>query len=239
MSHAMYTALSGAVAEERRLETITDNFANSDTAGFKSQRLTYREVAAAQGELDPRQTPHIQVEIAATQTDFTQGTVRHTNAPLDVALRGPGFFAVHTPDGERLTRQGAFIHASDGFLRTQGGHAVMGESGPIAARTDLPMSIDAHGDVYSGEDYVATLKRTHVPDSNALVREGNSLWRASDGAQQQAVLTPIEVGSLEKSNVNMVTTMTQLLNTQRSYEMYHRAIENVRALEQKSAQELG
>jgi flagellar basal body rod protein FlgG len=72
-----------------------------------------------------------------------------------------------------------------------------------------------------------------------VAREGNAMWRADDLNALQPVLTPMEIGALEKSNVNPVVAMTQLINTQRSYEMYTKAIDTVRNIEQKTSQELG
>lgn len=238
MSHAIYTALSGAVAQERNLETIADNLANVNTAGFKGSRLSFRSLLAAQEGVEG-QSPHIQVEISHNQNDFTQGHVLKTGNSTDVALRGPGFFSVLTEDGERLTRQGSFIHSGDGYLRSQSGHAVLGEAGPIAGPPDRPMVINSDGSVFCDDVYLDTIKRSHAEDPNMVTREGNAMWRADDLNALTPVLTPLETGALEKSNVNPVTAMTQLINVQRSYEMYTRAIDTVRNLEQKTSQELG
>jgi flagellar basal-body rod protein FlgF len=239
MSHAIYTALSGAVAQERNLETIADNLANTNTVGFKGSRLSFRDLVTAQEGVDGSQSPHIQVDISHSQNDFTQGHIVKSNNPTDVALKGPGFFSVLTEDGERLTRQGTFIQASDGVLRTHSGHAVLGESGPIQGPANRPLKINADGSVFCDDVYVDSLKRSHAQDPNSVVREGNAMWRADDLSALTRVSTPVEVGATERSNVNPVVAMTQLINVQRSYEMYHRAIENVRAIEQKTSQELG
>lgn len=239
MTHAIYTALSGAVAQERNLETIADNLSNANTAGYKASRLSFRDLVTAQDGVDPSLTPHIQVEISHSQNDFTQGHVEKTHNATDLALKGPGFFSVLTENGERLTRQGSFVQAGDGVLRNQGGYAVMGEGGPIAGRADRPLTITTDGQVFCDDVYVDTIKRSHAKDPNAVSREGNSLWRVDNPEEMQQVLTPIEVGALERSNVNPVVAMTQLINTQRSYEMYHRVMENVHAMEQKANQTLG
>lgn len=239
MSHAIYTAMSGAVAQERNLETIADNLANVNTAGFKGSRLSFRSLLAEQPGMEGQESPHIQVEISHNQNDFTQGSVIKTGNKLDVALKGAGFFSVLTSDGERLTRQGSFLHAGDGYLRTQSGDAVLGEAGPIQAPPDRPMVINHDGSVFCDNVYLGILKRSHASDPNSITREGNATWRADDLGALTPVLTPLETGALEKSNVNPVTAMTQLINTQRSYEMYTRAIETVRGLEQKTSQQLG
>lgn len=239
MSHSMYTSLSGAVSEERNLEVISDNLANATTPGFKGERLTFKSLLAAQQGVDPKASPRVQVEVASSQNDWTQGNMKRTGNPLDLALRGPGFFAVQTERGMRMTRAGNFVHSPDGALRTPAGHEVLGENGPIAARPDYPMVIDRTGAVFSGGLYVDNLLRVHAPQQSDLVREGSSLWRVDDESQLDLVGTTLEVGSLEMSNVNPVNALTQMISTQRHYEMYHRAIENSRNLQQKTAQELG
>jgi flagellar basal-body rod protein FlgF len=230
--------LSGAVVQERNLEVIADNLANVATPGFKGTRLSFQELVAAQPGVEGQKSPHVQVEIMAAETDLTQGPIKNTQNPLDVALRGPGYFMLDGQDGSRLTRQGSFLFAQDGTLRSQTGEAVMGMSGPIRARFDLPLTIDNSGSVYSGGQFVDQLRRVFV-DSKSLSRSGSSQFRVTDGAQVQEVLTPVETGALEQSNVNAVTAMTQMINTQRHWEMYHRAIESVRNMEQKSSEQLG
>lgn len=280
MSHAMYTALSGAVAQERALEVVADNLANVSTQGFKATRLTFKEVltdsdgrpaiSAAEVQAQMREErieaqkrgedvqaleraqmnrlkaggeesgpPHVQVEVAGGYLDMSTGPLKTTNNPLDFALTGPGFFSVETPAGERLTRQGSFIVSADGTLSTIQGHAVQGQGGPIKVNPQAEVIADPQGAIFADGVYVDTLKRVNVATSKDLQRQGDALYSVKPGARVDEVQTPLQPGSIEQSNVNAVSAMTQLIGVQRAYESYHRALETVRGLEQKTSSELG
>lgn len=235
MSDLSYTALSGAVAAEQTVEVIANNVANLVTPGYKAQQLSFEQMLTQQsGALQ-----HTQVKVGQGYSDMTEGTIKHTGAPLDVALRGPGFFVVDTSNGPRLTRQGSFTHMSDGTLRTPSGHMVMGSSGPVAARADLPLSIDRYGRVLSDGLYVDTLQRQGVAQQTDIKREGDSLWALVNPEAAQEVMTQLEVGSIEQSNVSSVHEMSRLVKTEREFEQYLRLLEVNRQLQQKSASQLG
>lgn len=280
MSHAMYTALSGAVAQERALEVVADNLANVSTQGFKGTRLTFKEVltdadgrpaiSLAEMQAQMRQArieahnrgedvaaleraqaqalkgggassgpPHVQVEVAGGYLDMSTGPLKTTNNPLDFALTGPGFFSVETAMGERLTRQGSFVVAADGTLSTLQGHAVQGQAGPIKMNPQAEIIADPTGAIFADGAYVDTIKRVNVATSKDLQRQGDALYSVRPEGRVDVVDTPLQPGSIEQSNVNAVSAMTQLIGVQRAYESYHRALETVRGLEQKTSSELG
>lgn len=235
MSDLSYLALSGAVAAEQTVEVIANNVANVVTPGYKAQHLSFEELLTQQ----KGSTQHTQVRVGQGYNDMTEGTIKHTGAPLDVALRGPGFFVVDTAEGARLTRQGNFTHMSDGTLRTSSGHMVMGSGGPISARADLPLTIDRYGRVLSDGLYVDTLQRQGVAKQTDLKREGDSLWGLTDPDAAQELNTQLEVGAIEQSNVSSVHEMSRLVKTEREFEQYLHLLEVNRQLQQKSASQLG
>jgi flagellar basal-body rod protein FlgG len=280
MSHAMYTALSGAVAQERALEVVADNLANVSTQGFKATRLTFKEVltnsdnspaiSAAEVTAQMRQErieaqkrgedvhmlelaqneklknpgsssgpSHVQVEVAGGYLDMSTGPLKTTNNPLDFALTGPGFFSVETPMGDRLTRQGSFVVTADGTLSTLQGHAVQGQGGAIKVNPQSEIIADPQGAIFADGVYIDTLKRVNVATSKDLQRQGDALFSVKPGARVDEVATPLQPGSIEQSNVNAVSAMTQLIGVQRAYESYHRTLETIRGLEQKTSSELG
>jgi flagellar basal-body rod protein FlgG len=106
--------VQGALRQERRFQITSNNLANVDTPSFKEDVLSF----------DWRLKAHLTV-------NHTQGPVRETGNPLDVALTDEGFFKVMTPYGERYTRDGRFTVNSAGELVTQSGDQVLGENGPI------------------------------------------------------------------------------------------------------------
>jgi flagellar basal body rod protein FlgG len=235
MSDLSYLALSGAVAAEQTVEIIANNVANLSTPGYKAQHLSFEQLLTQQKDA----TQHTQVKVGQGYSDMTEGTIKHTGAPLDVALRGPGFFVVETAQGPRLTRQGNFSHASDGTLRTTSGHLVMGSGGPVTARADLPLQIDRYGRVLSDGLYIDTLQRQAVAQQTDLKREGDSMWSVTRPGGAYDVDTQLEVGSIEQSNVSSVHEMSRLVKTEREFEQYLRLLEVNRQLQQKSASQLG
>jgi flagellar hook protein FlgE len=122
--------LTGLEASSTALDTIANNLSNMSTTAFKSQNtsfsdLFYQQIGSA-GSGDPLQVG-AGVQVAATNTDFSQGSISETGNNGDVALNGNGFFVVRNSDGTTAyTRDGSFALSSTGALTTQGGQAIMG-----------------------------------------------------------------------------------------------------------------
>src|SRR5215469_8785090 len=121
--------LTGLDAESKALNTIANNLSNMNTTAFKAQRaefanLFYQQIGST-GAGNPIQVG-AGTRVAATQTDFTQGTISSTGSSTDVALNGAGFFVVNHGGVMQYTRAGSFTLGSDGTLTTQAGDAVMG-----------------------------------------------------------------------------------------------------------------
>src|SRR3990172_7791333 len=102
MDRGIFVALSGAILHERRLEVLTDNLANVNTAGFKKQKPVFEDSMPDAYGLRSFSM------MKSTVTDMSQGVAEKTGRPLDAAIMGNGFFAVQTPNGERYTRDGSF-----------------------------------------------------------------------------------------------------------------------------------
>src|SRR5947209_3832219 len=163
----MYAAASGALVAQSAVDTIANNLANVNTAGFKRTLLQVQ--AQPQRDLfrfqtDPGKAPGgipSQVPIGAlgsgaqiydTPADFSQGTIAATGNDLDVALSGPGFFALRAGNGAvRYSRDGQFLRDQNGRLTAQNGDQVLGRggapivlpaSGKIGIATDGTISVD-------------------------------------------------------------------------------------------------
>src|SRR3954466_10772961 len=121
MSDGIYSALSGALAQERNLQVTANNVANANTTGFKADRPSFYETLTK--VRDPKAlSPSLRyVHVADVQTDQGMGAFKLTERPLDVALQGDGFFTIETPKGERYTRAGSFVVDHEGTLRTLAG----------------------------------------------------------------------------------------------------------------------
>lgn len=146
----IWVPLSGQIAQQRKVETIANNVANANTAGFKKDQLVFKEhlTALTKGsddihiprkEFSPDDFYHTQgaenayVDIAGSYTNHDQGQLVPTNNPLDVALNGKGFIEVLTPQGVRYTRTGNLSLSKDGELVTNQGFKVLQ---PLTANTE-------------------------------------------------------------------------------------------------------
>jgi flagellar basal-body rod protein FlgG len=245
MNRAIYTAASGGMAALARLDAVAQNLANANTAGYKAERVLFRvrpldETAAGAGDPILAETA-AQVAEVATVRDFSQGPVRASGNPLDVAITGEGFFVVATPRGERYTRQGNFTLDRDGALVTAGGDRVQGEGGDIRLGTGTP-AIGDDGTVSVDGAPVGRLKLVGFGEDPALVAEGSSLFAPAPGAAA-VPLDPAAVRlapeALEGANVDAVAGMIELVDVTRGFETYMRAIESLDGLMARAIDEVG
>ncbi len=225
MNHGIYSAVSGSLSAQKRIDAIASNLANASTPGFKAQLLLQRAASPA--------TPVSSTTGVATpinrsqlQTDFGQGPLQRTGNPLDLALSGPGFFVVAGPEGERLTRRGSFAIDEAGFLVSSDGRRVQGSSGDLAITTSgsAPGSIQIGNDgtVQVGDSSVGKLRVVTVADPQALERQGDSLYASRGQAPSDAPPESVDVnqGALEGANVSPVECLVELIETMRGYEAY-------------------
>jgi len=161
----IWVPLSGQIAQQRKVETIANNIANANTAGFKKDRLVFKEhlTALTKGSDDidlpnkewspddfyrSQGAENAYVKVDGSYTNFEQGDLKPTNNPLDMALFGKGFFEVLTPTGIRFTRKGNFAVSKDGELVTDRGYKLL--SPPKADGSqggDQPAQISDIGDI--------------------------------------------------------------------------------------------
>lgn len=226
----IYSSMSGAIAQQRAMESLSDNLANINTVGFKGSRISFQDMVTTL-------TPHARV--AAETPDLSQGALRSTGNPLDLALGGPGFFAVMTPNGERYTRQGTFRLRGDGILENQDGLPVQAEGGgDIRVPPNTKPHVDHMGTVFADDVAIAKLRVVNVEDLASLRRESHGLWGAGVLGPNDTN-TRVESGTLEQSNVNPVHTMTGIIAAQRAYESHHRAMEMIQSMQQKLTNDVG
>lgn len=245
MSQGIYSAASGAVAQERNLDIVANNVANTATTGFRADRVSFQEVVAAVQGAAPTDRAPRQVALTETRTDTRPGALRRTGDAFDLALDGGGYFAVWTAGGERYTRAGAFSASGDGVLRTPEGHAVSESAGGPAARIEIPAGtrevvVGPDGTVRADGSAVGTLRVVRFEEPGALTKEGATLYVARDGARPDLDAdTRVVQGVLESSNVNAVTGLTELIQVSRGFEAFQKLIDTFRQLDERTARELG
>ena len=213
MNRGLYSGVQALSAAERRLETIATNLANVSVHGYKRRNTTAQSFETAlRGRLE-RQVR------TRTRVDYSQGPLKATGQPFDLALHGSGFFAVETPRGEAYTRGGRFHIDSAGVLQTPDGLPVAWEGARGTIDPQGPeVRIDPDGQVWQGETQVGRLRLVAFGDPARLEPDRVGYLHAPVGLREAAREGEVRQGHLERSNVSAMDEMVALISTQRSYE---------------------
>lgn len=240
MQDSSYSAVFGALTQQHRLDVIANNLANVNTTGFKSDKLAFRDTFRryAHDLLNPNQTVNEQVpwprgyvlaqpRIAERVIDLSQGGLKSTGNPLDLAIAGDAFFQVQNANGQFLTRQGVFHRSADGYIVDGHGNQLLGEGGPIQIPETGSILIGGNGAVLVDGELIDTISLVSVADPKALEKMGNSLLRVrpdADVQAQPAEDASVEQGFLESANVEVVTEMVNMIEALRAFEAYQKMI---------------
>lgn len=233
MLRGLYTAYTGMLNQQQRLDVATNNLANASTVGFKKEGATSQafdecltiKINDASENYIRRGIGNMSlgVKIGETYTNYGQGSFRETGEPFDIALSGNGFFNISytNKSGEEFTmytRDGSFSLTKEGYLVTKDGDFVLGQDGPIVLPTDAEITIDATGNIYNGDELLDQIKVTDFEDYNYLDKFGENMYRTVNGAVEIESLAQVNQGYLEMSNVQVVEEMVNLITIQRAYE---------------------
>lgn len=234
MLRGLYTAYTGMLNQQQRLEVSTNNLANASTVGFKKEGATsqsFDECLAIKINDSTENYRHrhignmsLGVKIGETYTNYTQGSFRETGESFDLAIAGDGFFNIaytnkNGVESTLYTRDGSFSLTQDGHLVTKDGDFVLGESGePIVLPTDAKITIDSLGNIYDGNEFLDRIKITDFEDYNYIDKFGENMYTIVDGAVEKEAVGQINQGYLEMSNVQVVEEMVNMITIQRAYE---------------------
>ena len=248
MIRGWYIGSSGMNAQQNRLDAISNNLANVDTAGYKrdiSVSKSFSELLLRRTEADGVYKTSLDsvdaapvigklglgVETNENFTSFEQGSFRATDSGTDFALSGEGFFSVETPAGERYTRNGNFLLGKEGILVTKDGYPLMGENGYIRVEDDK-FNVNEDGMIYSKDgDFIDRIKVVRFDNERYLKKMGNSLWSANDISGEAYIAEGGErpkmmQGYMETSNVNVVEEMVKMIEVNRAYEANQKTIQS-------------
>ncbi len=236
---SLYTAASGLRGQQKRIDTVASNIANSSTTGFKSTRVDFKDALyntmdnPVLGDgTDSNLLSGSGVILNATSIDFTQGANIDTGLPLDFAIEGAGFFQVQAENGEVLyTRSGSFSITAidnDNYLVTPQGYFVLDSSGNRIMMPEIgkEISISAKGIISTTEGEVGTIGIVSFSNPGGLLGAGDTSYRASDVSGQPEIdeNSALVQGKLENSNVNLAQELTLLIRSQRAYSLASRAL---------------
>ncbi len=256
MQNSSYSALFGALTQERRLDVIANNLANVNTAGFKGDRLAFQDTfrryahdlknpnySVREQVAWPRSFVLAQPRIAERVIDLTPGPLETTGNPLDLALAGDGFFRLQGPEGEVLSRGGSFLVSPQGFVVDPQGRRLLGEGGPIQIPEGTrSVVITSDGLVNADNAPVDRIAVVRVEDPKVLEKVGTNALRIrpdSGAAPVPAGDTEVIQGAVEKPNVEVVTEMVNMIETMRAYEAYQKIITGTFDQDRKLITEVG
>ena len=180
MQNAILVGLSRQVALAREMDVVANNIANLNTTGYKADGMVFEEYLSSAARADMTGTRISFVQDRGMWHNMSQGAAVQTGNPLDVAIDGPGFLVVQTPQGDRYTRNGSLQINATGQLVTNDGYTVLGDGGPITLQpNDRQIQISRDGTISVREGtWKATVSRIEgTPRSSSI-----SSWPAhSDG----------------------------------------------------------
>jgi len=242
MLPALSTTATGLSAEQVELDSISNNLANVNTVGFKKsdpvfETLVYQQhtqpgAASSGNTLYPSgYDMGTGVRVAATVPVLTQGNLKQTNNPLDMAVEGAGYFQVLQPDGQiAYTRDGAFQLNQNGQLVTADGYQVLPSitippnATSVTIAQDGTISVTTPGSSNAtqvGQVQLANFVNPQglQPIGNNLFLQTNSSGAAITGNPQTTGLGGVNQGYLEQSNTNVVDSMVNLISAERAYQL--------------------
>jgi len=207
----------------QKMDHVAQNLANSATSGYKAEHL----YASAQSELPEDQDINSDYLLppAISVIDFSRGITQRTGNPLDVMIESDGFFTVQAKNGPAYTRRGDFTLNRDNILVTQTGDPVLSENGPLTINSQN-VSIGRDGSIKVDDAEIGRFKIVAFADPGSLTR-GESGYFQSAVEPQKADRQEVAQGVIELSNVNVIREMVDMIDIQRSFEMYQKVIQTM------------
>jgi flagellar basal-body rod protein FlgG len=245
---ALHTAATGMMAQELNVQVISNNIANMRTTGYKRQRAEFQDLlyehvrrvgtqTSDQGNVLPAGVElGSGVKTVGTPRIMTQGTLSQTDKPLDVAIRGEGFFKITLPDGRTAyTRDGSFELDAQGRMVTASGNVL--QPGLTIAQDAKNLTVNTQGQVsvtqpgQTASTIVGQIELAQFVNKSGLQAIGDNLFleTPASGAPQNGTpssdgLGDLQQGNLEQANVEAVKEISDLIAAQRAYEMNAKVI---------------
>lgn len=247
MDKTLMTAATGLSAQQRYVEIISNNLANVNTTGFKKIRPEFQDLMyetirpAGNTQRSGANAPNeVQIgggtELVATTKQFSQGDIKPTNNPLDMAVNGEGFFIIRRPDNTfAYTRDGSFqVDSSGQIVNSQGyvlepGITIPSDAVEVKISRDGIIGIRTSAD--SEEQQIGQLELARFINPAGLRALGDNLYEETSASGSASFEQPgsnntgdIIQASLENSNVDLVEEMVNMIIAQRAYELNSKSV---------------
>ncbi len=259
MIRSLWIAKTGMEGQQAKLDAISNNLANVGTNGYKRGGVLFEDLmyqtlrpagaaVAEQAQLPTGLQVGLGVKVAASVRNFSQGSMQQTGNPLDVAIKGNGFFQVQMPDGTTAyTRDGAFQVDATGAMVTSSGYTLLPGITVPAGATSVNVAEDGTVTAYIGgqtaPQTLGQLQLASFINPAGLESKGGNLYGETvasggpnAGAPGAAGLGTLQRGFVEGSNVNVVEELVSMIATQRAYELNSKAIQTSDQMLQKLGQ---
>lgn len=224
MPEGIYAAAAGMAAQQAQLDAVSNDIANVNTAGYKAERLGFRDLIYTAEQGQPVGAGAASIDLGRTSAE---GSLTQTGDPLSVAILGPGFIQVRRADGSiGLTRDGQLSIDAKGSIVTAAGER-LDPPLTVPPGTDASqIAIAADGTVTAAGAKVGQIQLVDVPAPGQLLSVGDNLFAptAASGAPAAVKGSTIQQGALESSNVDLAAAMVNMIEAQRGYELASRAI---------------
>lgn len=264
MLRGFYTAASGMIAQQRQQEALSNNIANANTPGYKAdqaalrafpemllQQMGSKNVPTINGLNLPTQHPigslNTGVYVQENVPNFIQGDIRETGMTTDLALvngvlpdeTGSLFFTVQNEAGEaRYTRNGNFTVDGQGFLVTNDGYYVLDQAGNAIQTDGMEFTVTSDGTLQTNGQNIP-LGIAYTANANELAKEGNGLFSGEAGDVPAGTTFTLQQGFLERSNVDSLQSMTQMMESYRMFETNQRVLKAYDESMGKAVSEIG
>ncbi len=255
MVKGLYTAYTGMLNQQNKMDVISNNLANAAVTGYKKEGSTSQsfDTVLAYKIRDRSIGVHTQriggmnlgVKIGENYTDYTQGPFKNTDNTYDLAISGNGFFCVQFTNkagvtSTKYTRDGSFTLNVNGYLVTKDGDYVLDNNGNRIRLDPLSTSrIDENGTIFQNDRAVARIGLRDFEDYNYLEHYGENYYQPVNGYRFKNADGQIIEGYLEASNVQVVQEMVEMISVTRTYESNQKVIQTIDSTLDKAVNQLG
>ena len=255
MVKGLYTAYTGMLNQQNKMDVISNNLANAAVTGYKKEGSTSQsfDTVLAYKIRDRSICVHTQrigsmnlgVKIGENYTDYGQGPFKNTDNTYDLAISGNGFFCVQFTNkagvtSTKYTRDGSFTLNVNGYLVTKDGDYVLDNNGNRIRLDPLSTSsIDENGNIFQNDRAVARIGLRDFEDYNYLEHYGENYYQPVNGYRFKNADGQIIEGYLEASNVQVVQEMVEMISVTRTYESNQKVIQTIDSTLDKAVNQLG
>ncbi|MGK0467072.1 flagellar hook-basal body complex protein [Clostridium sp.] len=257
MIRGLYTAVTGLITGEAKQSVVTNNLANSNTTGFKSENLSIKSFDDVLIQNYDKQVNGVNTkstigslsmgsEIDDVKTYFSQGMLETTDKSTDFAIEGKGFFTVQSDNGienkNYYTRSGDFHIDGSGYLVTDSGDKVLGKNKLTNANEpifvgDGKMLSDKYGNIKVNGENKYKLNTVDFEDYKGMKKIGDNLFEGANPIQNANVT--VRQNALEKSNVNVTSEIVNMMTIMRNFESNQKVVQSIDETLGKAVNEVG